>query len=282
MRIFCLSDLHLEFYGGGGAFTEFWARFLKPKLAAVKKPEVLILAGDIGYPYPKESVHAQNYRQFLKNSREIFPHVLVVPGNHEYYAGTNLNPTADSRAAILKALRDLCRETDVTLLQQNSISIAGIRFLGTTLWSDIQRPAFKAMNDSKYVFDTVQEYQHAFRDDYTWLRNQLTEEGSGSSPTPTVIITHHLPTNRLIHPRFRDSYLNSGFATEILGPLSDEGLLGSVKYWFCGHSHERVKVDFGGLTLYLNPLGYPHEEKQRQTEPDFETIFEIDGDTQNP
>ena len=283
MRIFCLSDLHLEFYGGknNNAFTEFWARFLKPKLAAVaaaKPPtDVLILAGDVGYPYPKESVHAQNYRQFLKHCREMFPHVLLVPGNHEYYAGGNLNPTADSRATILKALRDLCRETDVTLLQQNSISVAGIRFLGTTLWSDIQQPAFKAMNDSRYVFDTVQEYQHAFRDDYAWLRNELID-------TPTVIITHHLPTSRLIHPRFRDSYLNSGFVTDILEPLSDQGLLASVKYWFCGHSHERMRVVYGNnnLTLYLNPLGYPHEEKQRHTEPDFETVFEVAGDTQNP
>jgi len=270
MRIFCLSDLHLEFYGQKATFSEFWARFLKPKLTTVAAvADMLILAGDIGYPYPKESMHAQNYRQFLKNCREMFPHVLVVPGNHEYYAGGNLNPTADSRAMILKALRDICQDTGAILLQQNSISIAGIRFLGTTLWSDIQKPAFKAMNDSRYVFDTVQDYQKAFRDDYAWLCRELT-------PPPTVIITHHLPTKRLIHPRFRDSSFHSGFVTDILEPMDEKGLLTPLtRYWFCGHSHERVKVNFGELTLYLNPLGYPHEATQRYTEPNFETVFVV-------
>lgn len=104
MKLHVLSDLHLSV-----------AAFDAPKTNA----DVVILAGDIARP--KEAIAwASSFTQ----------PVLYVPGNHEFYGG--------SMASTVQELKHLCGRSDIRVLDNDAAVIGGVRFLGTTLWTDFR------------------------------------------------------------------------------------------------------------------------------------------------
>lgn len=64
----CISDIHLEFY-----------KYLGDVPVIPTNAPILILAGDVGYPT------LPLYWEFMKDVSRRYEHVLLVPGNHEYY-----------------------------------------------------------------------------------------------------------------------------------------------------------------------------------------------------
>ena len=102
MKLNILSDLHL---GLGG---------LAPP---DNDADVVILAGDIARP-----AEAVAWATSLRKP------VLYVPGNHEFY-GNSIDAT-------LAALRSLCDGTTVNLLDDDELVLDGVRFVGSTLWTD--------------------------------------------------------------------------------------------------------------------------------------------------
>jgi Icc-related predicted phosphoesterase len=80
-----------------------------------------------------------------------------------------------------------------------------------------------------------------------WLRANLAEEFVES----TVVVTHHLPHRRSIHPKYNGSDLNPSFASD----LSD--LMGPpVSLWIHGHTHESFDYVVNGTRVVCNPCGY--------------------------
>ena len=104
MKLNILSDLHLGF----GAFET-------PQNDA----DAVILAGDISRP-----------REAAAWALRLGKPVLYVPGNHEFY-----DASIDDALAELKRL---CAGTPVHVLDDKEIVLDGVRFLGTTLWTDFE------------------------------------------------------------------------------------------------------------------------------------------------
>ena len=106
MKLHILSDVHVEF---------------GPYDAPETDADVVVLAGDI---------HVG--RNGFDWAREQFPNkpVLYVLGNHEYY-GKALPKFADK-------LRELAEGTNVHILEQDSLTLDGVTFLGCTLWTDFE------------------------------------------------------------------------------------------------------------------------------------------------
>ena len=104
MRIHLLSDLHLEF-----------APFDLPAVDA----DVVVLAGDV-----------HTGRNGLKWIRSAIPEtpVIYVLGNHEFY-GQTLPKLTDE-------LQVEAEGANVHVLENDRIEIAGVTFLGATLWTD--------------------------------------------------------------------------------------------------------------------------------------------------
>ena len=102
VKLNILSDLHLS-------------------LGALEIPrndaDAVILAGDIARP-----------REAASWASGFSKPVLYVPGNHEFYGGSIV------RAA--DELKQLCAGSHIRVLDNDEVIIDGVRFLGTTLWTD--------------------------------------------------------------------------------------------------------------------------------------------------
>lgn len=124
-RIHVLSDVHLEF----GPY----------ELPADLEFDILVAAGDIG---PVE--HAIPW--LARCGRPV----VYVLGNHEFY-GCEFGE-------VLGHARALARGTRVRVLERGRVEIAGVRFLGTTLWSSyggwhpgLVRQAYAQMSDYRHI-----------------------------------------------------------------------------------------------------------------------------------
>jgi predicted phosphodiesterase len=256
-KVYCISDLHLEFY------TE--TSQLLNELSFMPDADILILAGDIGYV---TDAHRDRYVSLLMHFKSKYKHVIFVAGNHEYYTSKNYD-----RVTITNELYKIAQETGTIFLEKDTVTIDGIKFYGTTLWTAIDKPATKMMADFDNAFKDQYDYLGEFVDSTRWLNNSLTNELKNPSGCHTqIIITHHLPSALLIHERFK-SYNNTGFCSNVLSTLP----INNVNYWFCGHTHERMFNKCGNTQLIVNPYGYPNEKMQRYTIVDDKT-FTIEPD----
>ena len=234
MKLNVLSDLHLSFEGMD-----------RPRNDA----DVVVLAGDIARP-----------RESAAWALGFDKPVLYVLGNHEFY-GSSIEGTA-------RELKRLCAGSHVHVLDDDEIVIEGVRFLGSTLWTDFMlfgdgdtRDAAMAEarmfmrdfsristgNASNQVF-TPLDSATLFARHADWLNRQL----AAPHPGPTVVITHHAPSRQSIHPRYADSLLNACFVSDAEYLLDAE----HVPLWIHGHTHDSFDYGVHGTRVVCNPRGY--------------------------
>jgi hypothetical protein len=180
-----------------------------------------------------------------------------VPGNHELYD----RDLMETRAR----LRDAARGSNVSLLDRDETTIAGVRFLGCTLWTDFElegaeagRAASAVLGSSSPDFRTIRDGDGPLRPE-RWLelhreeRDWLAERLAAGEPARTVVVTHFLPSRDSIAPHFAQHRLNCAAASRL------EHLLPGARLWVHGHSHARHEHVENGCRVVCNPRGYPHE-----------------------
>lgn len=241
MRIQVASDLHLELLP-----EDLGAGLL---IAPHPDAELLILAGDI-----------HNGVEAIRYFRDWPVPVLYVPGNHEFYGQT----WEDVRVR----LRNETSDTSIQILDNDVHIIDGVRFLGTTLWTDFAidraRPAPSAMElAGTYLKDFFEIRTRSaetpnglitpamiLADHLTsraWLEDQLQTEFAGK----TVVITHHAPHRLSVHRKYVGHPLTPAFASD----LSD--LMHRTDLWIHGHAHDSFDYQVGRCRVVSNPAGYP-------------------------
>ena len=261
MKIRILSDLHVE--------REV---FEVPPVAA----DVVILAGDIHNP----GIVAVRWALLQPAFGPDTP-ILFVAGNHEYY-----RRSIDTE---LEAMQKAASGTNVHVLQRSEVILGGVRFLGTTMWTDFQLPAHwpgssspalqsdvsralavanESLNDCRLIEVPFTEHhplrrldprrtRHLTAEDTlswhwqerSWLLNKLREPFAG----PTVVITHHAPSIRSVHPRYAGDPLNAAFASELDDLLNPRW---APKLWVHGHMHDSSNYWVGTCNVVANPRGY--------------------------
>jgi UDP-2,3-diacylglucosamine pyrophosphatase LpxH len=270
MRIQFCSDLHLEFYLDS-PFKKpgFFEQFLDPTAGA----DVLVLAGDIGYP--EHSIT----KQFLHWCCSNWPRVIWIFGNHEYYNElpnylwrSDKSYTMSEKEAISMDYTHYLSNLFVCI--KNAVKFRdfpGIRFVGTTLWTDVKSSEADQLSgfmndfvtikrDDGYQF-TVADWTKRYFDEYKFIQDQLDEAKQHNEKV--VVITHHLPSYRMCQEQYKNSNLNCGFMAHADSLLEHP----AVATWICGHSHgvksEQIQKQ-NGETIYchLNARGYPRESSQ--------------------
>jgi predicted MPP superfamily phosphohydrolase len=233
LQIFPVSDLHLEFD-------------VDPEklIQTFPKADILVLPGDIGVV----NTCLEKMRLFLNKAKEKYSDVVFIAGNHEFYG------CGYDRSRVVENLRKLAEETDTHFLEKETKVIQGIEFIGTTLWSLIDKKGCESIRDfSQNVWRSQLDYVGEFIDNFRFLKKTL----GTPSKYPRIVLTHHLPTTRLMHERFRDSPANSGFYTNILDSIDTRG----IHYWFSEHTHEFAVCKYIDMLCVVNPLGYPYEKR---------------------
>ena len=239
MRAWIFSDLHIE--------QSRWDLPQPPPNC-----DVIIAAGDIHDPL-SEGVRWLAERA---NGRPV----IYVPGNHEWYAHRK-RFTVREEAARAQAL---AAELGIHLLQNAEVVIDGIRFLGSTLWTDYEifgdrtramRDARRWLNDHRVIFPSVAGVPLApsealgwHRQSASWLEATLREPFAGE----TVVVTHHLPHPKSIHPRFAEDEVTPAFCSDLSELVEGSGAV----LWVHGHTHTSCDYFAGPTRVVCNPKGY--------------------------
>lgn len=224
MKIQIASDLHTEFISPKK--QEAFCRNLQTDANAI------ILAGDIC---------SHNRLVFILSIfSSMYEHVIYVNGNHDLY-GTHIDSLRLKKTQLPE---------NVHWLDNSAVLINNQRFIGCTLW---------------FSYDPLNQlYEHGMNDFYSILnfREYVYEENKKSIKYLTeniqendIVVTHHLPSKKSIHPKYIGSPLNRFFVCEMDDVIEKT----KPSYVIHGHSHCRSNYKIGPARIICNPHGYPNE-----------------------
>lgn len=230
MRIRVLSDLHHEFFlDKGRAFRD-----LLPVDC-----DVLVLAGDIS---------TECIGTALAHFCDRFRHVVYVLGNHEFY-GSSVSRTLDRIEKLNHGIHNL------HWLENTSVELGGVRFVGGTLW--FPKPTTDKGKWGMTDFHVIREFEP-----WVYAQNMATRAYLQQTVGPsTVVVTHHLPSYRSVHPKYRGSSLNRFFV--------GDDMTVRPRLWIHGHTHESMDYTVGNTRVVCNPYGYFGQEENPQFDPGF-------------
>jgi Icc-related predicted phosphoesterase len=263
MRVNVISDLHLEFgdleLPGG---------------------DVLILSGDIcesrtlrKHKYDPNNTLGESpsgkrtdrAARFFHEECAKYRRVIYVMGNHEHYHGK-----------FGKTWHELVAEVpdNVEVLEDQSVEIDGVLFLGSTLWTDMNKGdpltlhgTKSMMSDYKAItfHDTVHNNYRKLdprdtalvhRQTMQWFKLMCEE----NRDKKIVVVTHHAPTFQSVNEYYKnDTLMNGAYASDLSEfILNQENIL----FWTHGHMHDPCDYMVGQCRVICNPRGYVGYETQ--------------------
>ena len=240
MRIQPLSDIHTEF-----------GKFALPKTDA----RVVVLAGDIGVG----NGHLDALTRWCSdNSDQDF---ILIAGNHEHYH-------RDITEQLLEYRRWSEEIPNLHFLENDTVEIDGIRFIGCTLWTDmckrdplIMINVGRLMNDFHLIYQDGEKFSpdqaaDTHENSVRYLQSMITEG--------CVVVTHHLPSFQSIHLRYAGQSVNHGYASDLEWLMIEK----KPALWIHGHTHDSFNYYVEYTRVVCNPRGYVGHVINRNFKPD--------------
>lgn len=244
-----VSDLHLEQYLGRNAET-LLVDFIPQH--ENDSDSVLILAGDI-------SSKPQQLLNFLSVAEKRFLACVYVPGNHEFYRNDFIKWAADAK----KSIPDNTEKTAFSTDDVQVAIIGGVRFIFGTLWADGGETLYdramvgRGLNDFRVISMGSTHFRvsdmralHVLHKAAIIAALKIPFEGK------SVVVTHHLPSYSLCHPRF-GTEINGGFASHCDDILAADF---APDIWVHGHTHDTIDRVMFNTRIVCNPFGYSREQ----------------------
>jgi hypothetical protein len=195
-------------------------------------------------------------------------------------------------------LQETCARLGITWLEREVLQMGGVRFVGTTLWTDFDAlgplagqalpdptsgplPAHVNHPNSPYTRQ-LKAREKAFRAANYYLRKTgTTRQGQAWLAEPmraqallcqawlhqtlhtpfdgtTVVVTHFAPSLRSADPRYGQVPGTAGFCNAL------DHLLPQAQLWLHGHLHCPSDYTHNGCRVVANPLGYARKNEQLQ------------------
>jgi predicted phosphohydrolase len=222
------SDLHTEQHRDGG----------KSVIDGLynKDVDIAVVAGDL-------SITANNLLQNnIKMLCDKFQNVVYVLGNHEYYNS--------SLARVDEILGNLESEiSNLTWLNDSRAIVEGVSFIGGTLWFPRNQTTMSneyLLHDFNCILDSAQIYnRHEITANF--LKQNMQEND--------IVVTHHLPTQKSIAPKYKGDVRNCFFACDLDNVIEDK----KPKVWLHGHTHTACDYLYHSTRITCNPFGYIRE-----------------------
>ena len=232
-RLWVMSDLHLEAVRHPEAFCPARPDF-----------DVLVIAGDV---WEGDTDAALRVVARLAGGK---PAVFVL-GNHEFWN----REVGQERAAARKA----AAKYGVTLLDDDAVDLAGVRFVGGTLWADSKLAGADAAPDrptGERITMGRGRGAHSIttQDEMTLhghTRALIGEAMWADRGRPLVVVTHHAP-HPLCLPEAHRTGWAAGNAASDLCYLTDAG---RIDLWVHGHVHHSVNQPLRWMPVVCNPAG---------------------------
>lgn len=238
MKIRVLSDLHLEF-----------TRYEPAEMPSCGE-DLVVLAGDIGIGL--RGIHW---------ARRAIPDrpVIYVAGNHEFYQ--------QDWDRLLPQLRAEAAGSHVHFLENDSVNLRGLLILGCSLWTDFRAMGPMARSEAMAVaaremmdYRLIRRDRRRIRlsptdsaqrcqDSRAWLEHQI-----AAAVSPVLVVTHHSPTLRTVHPDYALDLGTAAFNNDC-----DDLVRSPVVAWIHGHTHHSGEAVVNGIRVVSNQRGYPHE-----------------------
>lgn len=262
------SDWHLGLNGRVPEFSE--------------NVDLLLVPGDVF-----DGLKSSQIDQFLALSEQVQVPIVMVLGNHDLYRSR--------RDKTLRVLRDAFRGTQVSLLNNESVVVNGVRVAGTDLWTDFEllgtgdakakamRRAGEAMNDYRQI--TYKTGEDRFRrlrpsDTLEWHREACSfiEHELQTSLEPVVLMSHHAPLPASVPVEYEGNALSPAFASDL------SWLFERVGRWpaACvhGHIHQAVFKETDRTVLFSNPYGYAYRQESTRFDPGARLVVDRRGNVE--
>ena len=258
MKLQIVSDLHLEFWGHKQKFQFFEAA-----------APILILAGDICCC--GSDTDFSIFKRFIAEIAPKYAYIIMVAGNHEYYAErVKVDMAAiDKKIAAFFAAHNRVEKNKAKLYYLNNDTLRIQQgntiyvFIGSTLWSNIKpehyAKAIEYMSDYRNIIVDGRKLKPSdvsamFIRNRAYIARQLNAVIKEATQHKTykyraVVITHHKP-----YESNSKTYVNFAYESD-LTPLFKPPLI----LWAYGHTHIADDSIQGKTRLYSNPKGYPHQ-----------------------
>ena len=251
MKAWIFSDLHLEM---DASFDDL----------SIPDADICLCAGD---------VHDGGFVSAIRwLSRFVAPcmPVIFVPGNHEYYR-SSINEVLAAGYELAKGLNK------IYLLDGDSISLNGFRFIGANLWTDFalrgdpllpmataedQLSDYRRIKHSKTPFRRFTPQESRTLD----MRATVDIDNAHRSQRdlPTVVVTHHAPSLASLSRELLKDPLTPTLASRFEHRILEYGPL----LWVHGHIHSSSDYYIGKTRVICNPLGYPDDPSRKIFVPD--------------
>lgn len=239
MKLLVYSDLHIDV-----------CPLVVPQ-RAIKEADLIVLAGDIC-----PGVRSVQWAQEAFAGKPV----VFVIGNHELYGGNV------SRTSI--EIKKATKGSNVHVLDSEAVVIDGVRFIGTTFWTDFKlfgssmaelgtalHVAKNCMADFSCIthgttgWMTPAQSVHLHRVAKAWLQEEI--ERSVFHAGPTVVVTHHAPAWGSLAPRWAKDPVSPAFVSRCEDLVAKaEGL------WIHGHTHQAFDYTIDKCRVVCNPRGY--------------------------
>lgn len=231
MKLHIISDLHLD----------YWPMPAPTDVDA----DVCLIAGDL-----HEGLGGLAFVLEIAKTKPV----IVVAGNHEFYTSS------------LKVVREQWRAVsekyeNVYFLDNSTVEISGVRFIGATLWTDFDRGNPLSLirgtgvtKDFLYIDNdegddriSAQFLYEEHQTSIAFIRSELEKDFDGK----TVVLTHHAPSKNSVPEVFKSDPNNFMFCSDL------DYLMHYYKIalYVHGHMHTPSNYLIGETPVIANPRG---------------------------
>lgn len=267
MHINVISDLHLDFADltlpGGDILV------LSGDVCEAKKIKVSEYTPNyVRLPHEMPDRRIDRYARFFIEECSKYQKVIYVMGNHEHY-----HFCYDETYQYLKdQLPD-----NIVLLENETIELDGVMFIGATLWTDCNRndpitilDVGQCMNDYRVIKKNPGP-KHNFYGKLTPYftieahkisKKFIQSELEKNRDRKCVVVTHHAPSEQSISEEFRnDKLMNGAYFSNLEELILDNP---NCLLWTHGHVHNYNNYKIGDTTVISNPRGYKGYERRAE------------------
>jgi Icc-related predicted phosphoesterase len=234
MKVLVLSDIHLERWKYSHSIPEC---------------DVVVLAGDVA--------PGLDGIDWINDTFSPNVEIVLVAGNHEFYH--------ESMIQHYDRLHTYAETCMINFLQNRSVVIKGVRFIGATLWCDfklygmpdiakLQAP--KVMNDYiciRYDESTLDDELKPYHieSEFQFTKQFIHQELLKPFDGPTVVVTHHAPSEQSIDPQYLGHPTSVYYASRLENMILDT----QPTLWVHGHIHQRSDYFIDKTRIIANPRG---------------------------